>query len=148
MPYVVITLVMCLFLTSCGTDETQISEITSETPIQSSISNFEISPFTENKSIQDTKTETTFKTSISSVSETSPELEYPNYNDYIDEINALMKNELLSCAPDESYDLAVGDKDFYEEASTKYTKLLGEFLDFPEKYEKFGGAFVQNGFSI
>ena len=57
-----------------------------------------------------------------------------------------MKNELLSCAPDESYDLAVGDKDFYEEASTKYTKLLGEFLDFPEKYEKFGGAFVQNGY--
>lgn len=144
--YVVITLLTCLLLTSCGTDETQISEITSETPIQSSISNSEISPFTENKSIQDTKTETTFQTLISSESETSPDLEYPNGNDYIDEINALMKNELLSCAPDESYDLAVGDKDFYEEASTKYAKLLGEFLDFPEKYEKFGGAFVQNGY--
>lgn len=140
---IILTLMTFLLLTSCGANDSQMSEITSETTSQSSIDFSEESSYSE-----DVQTEANSQTSTNVENEIPSEttLKNENENDYIDEIKTLMEKDLPSYSPDESCDFAVGDKDFVSEASTKYAILLENFLDFPEKYEMFGGAFVQNGY--
>lgn len=115
-------LIICLLLASCGSDEPQ---------TETTAAGFEASTFTESVSIPETD-------GSNAASE--------NSGSRADGIKALTENGLSVCSPDESYDWAVGEKDFYAEASEKYMQLLESFADFPEKYEIFGGAFFQNGY--
>ena len=139
---------VCFFLTACyhtesiTTEQTTISESQSlpETAvIQSSavIGNelaFETDIQTENQ--EDSESETIKQTLQSTLEE----------NIYVDEINELMKMNLMVISPDSSYDSLDGGKDFYAQAQSKYSDILNSFIDFPSNYELFGGAYFQNTF--
>ncbi len=143
---------VCFLLTACNhtestaTEQTTISETQSQlettiiqsTPVQTPVSN-------EPPSETNTQTEKEEHSESKTIEQTSQSVSEENI--YVDEINELMKMDLMAISPDSSYEWpADGDKDFYTEAQSKYSNILKSFIDCPSNYELFGGAYFQNGY--
>lgn len=128
---------VCFFLTACYHTES----ITTE---QTTISESQSLP--ETAVIQSSAVQSTIGNELASETDIQTLQSTLEENIYVDEINELMKMNLMVISPDSSYDSLDGGKDFYAQAQSKYSDILNSFIDFPSNYELFGGAYFQNGY--